>query len=268
MLTVTANFSGLDETVGAMKDFSSRRMNATIATALTRSAAKARDAARIELDRSIDRPTDYTRRGLFLKPAKADKLEARVWFGDEFKGLVIPQARYLYPQVEGGGRALKRFEKALQASGAMPAGTYAIPSRFAPLDAFGNVPRGTIMQIVSQLGAELLAGYSNRLNRSDKNKVRRAYGRAGGQYVAITRQRGKLAPGVYLAEGRDFGAKLGFGRSGKLTPIFFYSRKTDYRPRYRFYDVAKAAADAAFPAEFDRAVGENLAKLAQRKASA
>ena len=262
MIKITSNSGSLDQLRQSLAGFSDRRFAAAVATGLTRTAVKVRTAVREELVRSIDRPSPYTLRGLYMRPATAARLEARVWFGDEYRD-GTPQGRYLSPQVHGGTRGTKRFEKALQLRGSMPAGWHAVPGPGARLDAYGNVQRGQLQQILSQVGTELTAGYVRTLSRI-KSRRRRAFGRAGGQYVAFPKQTGKLRPGIYLATGKDFGARVGYGRTGALVPVLFFRPATVYRKRYDFYGVADRVTRETLPAELDRAIEESAARLAAR----
>lgn len=268
-----------------MEGFSERRIRATLATALTRTAIEAKAAADAELLRAIDRPTPYTQRQMRYIGARADRLTAVVGFDIEavtdIQGNVqryssagrgnTPASKYLLPQVEGGQRSTKRFELALQASGAMPQGWRAVPATGSNsavrLDAYGNVSRGQIAQIVAQVGTELLRGYNSTTpNPQDKRKSaqakrRRALGRAGGQYVAVPQRKGRLAPGIYLAEARDFGAKLGLGRSGKLRPVFLFVKSVSYRPRFDFDGAVGRVVEQRLVPNVERAIAEQRARL-------
>ena len=258
-LTINVDTMGIRDMANTLEGFSQRRMNAAIATAMTRTAREARDTIRDAMPRYLDRPTPYTLRGVFFKGASATRLEARVWFNNEYKS-GIPQNRFLYPQVYGGTRNTKRFEKALQAKGAMPPGTFAVPTSFAKRDAYGGVANGQIAQIISQVGTELAAGY-NRSISSDKLKRKRVFGRAGGQYVAVPYQRGKLKPGIYLAEGRDFG-RMGYGRNGRMKPIFLFKQALHYTKRVPFYEMAEQVARQRFNVHLAEAIAASAARLA------
>lgn len=284
-MKITLETSGLRAAGSLLDAFSDRRLAASVATALTRTAVAARGRALRDLDSSIiGGPTPYTRRQLRYIGATAARLEAAVGFDiaaiTDIRGNVqryasvgdTPASKYMLPQVEGGGRHIKRFERALQAAGAMPAGWQSVPADGAKLDAYGNISRGQIVQILSQVGTELTAGYRRSLprlrggetareKRSVLNKRRRAFGRAGGQYVAIPRPKGKLRPGIYLAQARDFGARWGLGRTGKLIPVLWFVKTTSYRPRYDFYGTVRGAVDELLGAELNRAFSEQAQRL-------
>lgn len=272
--------------------FSLRRANAVLASGLTWTAQEIKQAEQAGLNADLDRPTPYTLRSLYMRKATATplRLEAEVWMKDDFEGsgpvgtgrqvpqAGTPAARYLWPQVYGGSRFLKRFEYSLQQVGAMPKGWFAVPGRGARLDSFGNVSQGQITQILSQLRVQLLAGFERRLpppgdptskrGRQANNKRRRAFGRAGGQIFAVPKQQGKLKPGIYLAEGRDFGARVGYGRSGKLTAIFIFKPTVHYQPRLRWFERAQTIVDTRLAANTARALSESLTRLQARGASA
>jgi len=259
-----------------MEGFSERRIKAALATALTRTAVEAKAAADAELMRSIDRPTPYTQRSLFVRTATASRLFAEVYVKDDLAGSGTPATKYLLPQVDGGPRSTKRFELALQAAGAMPQGWRAVPATgsnsAARFDAYGNVSRGQIIQILSQVGVELTAGYNRRMvgpvdrRKGAQAKRRRAIGRAGGQYLAVPQRKGRLAPGIYLAEARDFGAKLGLGRTGKLKPVFLFVKSVNYRVRFDFHRVVSGVVDLMLVPHVERAIDEQRYRLQAQSA--
>lgn len=262
VMTVNVNTLGLENMLAKIDGFSQRRMNAAIATALTRSARDARDEIKGMMPKVFDRPTPYALRGVFFRNANAQNLEANVWFNRDW-GTGVPQNRFLAPQVYGGGRNQKRFEKALQAKGSMPAGMFAVPTRNTKRDAYGGIDAGQLKQIISQTGTELLSGYTNSISQ-DKLKRQRAFGRAGGQFFAVPTQRGKLAPGIYLAEG----AKVGRGkyqRSGSIKAILLFKSSVHYTERLPFYETANAVASKAFNTYLTEAITASLARLQARQ---
>lgn len=222
-----------------------RQAKFAVAVALTRTAKNVKDAEYEQMRKSFDRPTTYTLRSLYMKPATRAKLEARVWLKDESAGSGTPASKYLLPQIEGGPRNVKRFEKALQAAGHMPHGYKAVPGRFAKLDRFGNVSFGQIIQILSQLNITLTAGHARNIS-TDPKKAARARRRAGGQFFAVPTARGRLRPGIY--QRRDFA----FG-SAAPRPVFIFVPRVTYRRRFPFAEVAQRVIAAEFPAHFARA---------------
>lgn len=261
--------SNIAEVRAQLTQFSDRRFNAAMATALTRTAVQVRDAVQAEMPRVLDRPTPYTTRQLRYVPAKADRLAAAVGFNvvnvtDE-RGATIafrdlgpgetPAGKYLQPNIEGGARRLKRLEVALRALGALPDGWLAVPGQGAALDAYGNVSRGQVVQVLSQLRVQLVAG-TNRNMSGDASKQIAAQRRAGGRYYVVPPGKGKVQPGIYQ---REF-----VGRN--ITPVFIFVRGANYKRRFDFDGVSQRLAEQALPMEVNRAVAESLARLQSRNA--
>jgi hypothetical protein len=274
-MRIKLDTTGIAAATELLAGFSERRLAAATATALSRAASAGKKAAQWEMRQAFDRVTPYAEKGLYARTATATRLEAEVGIADNPFITGTPAIKFLNPEVRGGARHVKRFELALQASGAMPRGWQSVPAAGAKLDAYGNVSRGQIAQILSQVGAELTAGHNrsiprlrggetDRLRRQVKAKRRRAFGRAGGQYVALPQGKGRLKPGIYLAEARDFGAKWGLGRTGKLVPVLLFVRGTNYSPRFDFFGTADAAMQAELGPQFARAVDEQAQRLADK----
>jgi hypothetical protein len=228
-----------------------KQVQFAIAVSLTKTAQDVKVELRKEMSNVFDRPTPYTLNSLFIKPATRTTLESVVWIKDELAGSGTPAAKYLLPQIDGGKRSLKRFERALQMAGAMPPGMFAVPGKFARIDAYGNVSAGQIIQILSQLRITLTAG-SDRNVSLDAKKRADAQRRAGGQYFALPAGRGKLLPGIYQA--RDFA----FGR-GAPRPIFIFVRSVTYKRRFLFDQVATTVAADRFPVHFQEELPRALA---------
>ena len=288
-LKIELDVQGIKELQLKFNEISERRLLSAVATGLTRTAVGAKGAIQQAMQSQLDRPTPYALAGVRVIAATADQgkagvrnlpnpndpfdgrlvesrfLEATVDLKNETTNKGTPAINFLGPNVDARPRNVKRFELALQASGAMPRGTFAVPADGAKLDAYGNVSRGQIQQILSQVGVELLAGSSRTLRqRRDEtakkfaSRRRVAFGKAGGQYVSYPEGRGKLPAGLYLVEGKDFGARLGFGRSGRIRAVFFYQRSVTYRARFDFFGVAKRYAEQNLSANIDRAIAESL----------
>ena len=263
-ITLTSNIA---EVRAQLTQFSDRRFNAAMATALTRTAVQVRDAVQIEMPRVLDRPTPYTTRQLRYVAAKADRLAAAVGFNvvnvtDE-RGATIafrdlgaggtPAGKYLQPNITGGERRAKRLEVALRALGALPDGWLAVPGQGATLDAYGNVSRGQVLQVLSQLRVQLVAG-TNRNMSGDARKQIAAQRRAGGRYYVVPPGKGKVQPGIYQ---REF-----IGRS--VTPVFIFVRGANYKPRFDFDGVSQRLAAQNLPVQVQRSIAESLQRLQAR----
>jgi hypothetical protein len=263
-ITLTSNIADVR---AQLTQFSDRRFNAAMATALTRTAVQVRDAVQIEMPRVLDRPTPYTTRQLRYVAAKADRLAAAVGFNvvnvTDQRGATIafrdlgagetPAGKYLQPNISGGARRAKRLEVALRALGALPDGWLAVPGQGATLDAYGNVSRGQVLQVLSQLRVQLVAG-SNRNMSGDARKQIAAQRRAGGRYYVVPPGKGKVQPGIYQ---REF-----IGRS--VTPVFIFVRGANYKPRFDFDGVSQRLAAQSLPVEVQRSIAESLQRLQAR----
>jgi hypothetical protein len=266
-MKIDLQVQGLKELRESLTEFSDRRFNAAVATALTRTAAQVRRDVQDEAQRSLDRPTPYTLRQLRFTAASANNLSAVVGFNilavqdifgrpiryDESRGGETRAQKYLPANITGGARRNKRFELALQQVGAMPKGYFAVPGQGAQIDAYGNMSRGQIKQILSQLGAAAIVAGSSQ-NTTVRTRVA-AQKRAGGQFFAVLPgAKVKLQPGIYQRE------LLG----KNITPVIVFVRATQYQARFDFYGAAQRSADAKLPVEVNRAVSESLARLKAR----
>lgn len=259
--------------------FSDRRFKAGLATALTKTAQAVRLAQVAEMRDVFDRPTPRTLEAVFISPARADRLEARVGIKDNpFSqgGAGRAPIKYLRWQIVGGARTPKAFEKRLISAGAMPDDMRAVPGRGARLDAYGNISAGQLRQLFSQLRIEVGSGSKSTLTRVDPaddartkrlkgNTIRRAYGKAGGRYIALPKGRGKLRPGVYFNSGRDFGAKLGYGSTRSMQPVLVYVRSASYEAgRFDFFYVSQLAIQRNLGPELDAAMADQMRRWAQK----
>jgi hypothetical protein len=202
----------------------------------------------------LDRPTPYTMNSLYIEQAKPGKLSGRVWVkGDSGKG--TPATKYLLPNVEGGDRGMKRFERALYLAGVLPNGMYAVPGKGARLDAYGNMSRGQIVQVLSWFAAFGEQGY--RANMTDKGRRRLAAGTKkrpvrGIEYFVVRSQSGGLKqPGVYQ--------KRRFGFGDELRPILiFVDGAPNYERRIDWYGVGQRVISERFEGEMRRSLAAQV----------
>lgn len=262
--------AGVEDLRKQFKQFSDRRFAAAVATALTRTAASGRQVVQQAAAASFDRPTPYTLRQIRFVSASAQKLVSAVGFNvaaiqDEF-GRVIrfadlgpgntPAGEYLPPNVTGGTRRLKRMEVALQAAGLLPPGWFAVPGQGARIDAYGNVSKGQVIEVLSQLRLQMVAGSSRNISTQARSAIR-AQRRAGGRYFAVpVGDTTGRQPGVYQ---REF-----VGRN--ITPVFVFVRGVNYKPRFPFERIVQGHVAARLPVEMDRALREHIARVAARDA--
>lgn len=257
MISVTVSSNGQvgaaawDELRRELDGFSARRMNAAVATALTRTARSVQTDWRAELQRGVDRPTPMTTAAPLVTQATATSLVAEVRMRDSVaKG--TPPSQYLQPLEYGGVRAHKKFELSLMAQGSMPRGSFAVPTEHAQRDSYGNVSRRQLVQILVQLaGGVVRDGYRRVISASAVKRAKAAI-RAGKSYVAVLERQGKLQPGIYARQGNE------------LRMVFAYERSVRYTRQLSLIERARRKGQEAFRAELSRAIEESAARLQAR----
>jgi len=182
----------------------------------------------------FDRPTPYTLSALRLKPATRSNLVAEVKFKDEATKAIAAD-KFLAAQVTGGERRAKRFERALQAVGAMPQGMRAVPGKFAELDAYGNMKPSQIVQILSWFKAFPETGY--RANMNDKGRARLAKGSKKKNIMGYAYFSGRINGQLGVWK------RIGFALGSAVRPVLIFVESTLYEPRYDFEYVARLTFD-------------------------
>jgi hypothetical protein len=246
---VTARFDSRD-LKSVLSALGPKQWNFATAVALTRVGKNVQGAERDDMKRSLDRPMPYTLNSLYLQRATPANQQARVWFKD-FAPKGTPAGKYLMPQVHGGERSDKRFERSLQRAGYLQSGKQLVPASGirSRLDSYGNVPRSIYTQILSQLRAS-----ADPFQNATAGSTRRRRRRGGPQYFyGNPNGRGR---GVWLRMpgGRVLGGRL----SGSLTPIFLEQSPHRYQQRFAFFDVAERTAGATYANEFETAAAQTI----------
>lgn len=215
--------------------------------ALTRTAKLAADAEVHEMRDVFRNPTPYTLSSVFVQPATSTRLSATVKLKDDATK-ATPASKFLAAQVSGGQRARKRFERALEAVGAMPAGFRAVPGKAAKLDSYGNMSRGQIIQILAFFRAFPEMGY--KANMTDKGRGRLARGTKKVQGFAyfVGRPGDRLPLGIYQ--------RVSFARGTAIKPVLIFVRSTMYEAIFDFEYVAEQVVNAEFSNEFAKAYVE------------
>lgn len=253
-IDVRDNFPDIKRMLGEQQ----RQMPFALALALTRTAQDVKKAEQAEINTVFDRPTPFTRNSLFVKTATKQDLLARVWVKDSER-----PNHYLLPQIMGGHRPLKRFEQLLVQRGLMRANERAVPGTAAKLDGYGNMSRGQVVKIMSQLQAFNLAGSDANATISKRSKAKRAReayfvstGKGTHPYGRHAWSKGRMAQhlerGVWV---RTPAGALGT----KVAPVLLFVNRASYRVRLRFFDVANATVRTQFPRHIEAAVARALA---------
>ncbi len=223
--------------------------------ALNKTAQAVREALRKKMPEVFDRPTPYTQRSLWIRRATKQELSAEVALKD-FAGKGIAASRYLWPQVHGGQRSQKRFEKSLSQVG--PDGYY-IPAGGAEYDAYGNISRGQIVRMMSFVEAFGEQGY--RANATAVSRARRAKNRTGqdgykrinGVVYFVSRGKGSMSGN--REQHLPAGVWQKSGTHGvDVKPVLIATKKTPtYTPRLPFYETAEQVHGEVFANEYEQA---------------
>lgn len=227
---IKVKIEGLDK-VTAMVAGMQKQVRFAAAVALTRKANAVKDAMPAVLERDLDRPTEFTKRGLFVQRATAQTLTAVVGFKDV-------QAKYLEKQIAGG--TYQPGSAGIKLPGNIE------------LNAFGNIPRGVI--------AKLKAAAQN---GSLSSAIAKRIGASG------NRRKGAAPLQLFLGKPRGRGwekAPMGIwrrvpgtGGSGKLIPVIvFEDTPARFRPRLKFREAAVQVVEREWQKQFDRAFADAM----------
>jgi hypothetical protein len=191
------------------------------AKALTRTAQAVQRAIPDALEKALDKPTPFTKRGIFIQPARKNNLQAVVGFKDR-------QAAYMIYQTEGGTRAPAK--RALRLPGEVT------------LDAYGNLPKDTIKRLLAAAKAgKYGAVVKKRLGIGDRRK--------GAGDLSLFYGQPKGHPGLPVGIWRRVP-----GNPGQIIPVIVFPRQVaHYRPRFNFKRLVEEVVRREFPKEFNAA---------------
>lgn len=224
-MKVDIKIDGLADLKNMLSGFSDRRVRAVGAEASTGMVREIEQGWSRRLADRIDRPTPGTMKAIGVKKATARDSVAEVFIKDRGQPGRLTPEQWLSHHEYGGDRLIRKFEQSLIRQGAMPSGCKVVPGAGAKLDAYGNISRGQIVQVLTQLGTQLSPGYQRVISKSVARRLAAAK-RHGREYVAVARLEGRkgrpfyrLRPGVYERRGRE------------LVPVFLYVSVLTYRKR-------------------------------------
>ncbi len=231
MINIRVQINGLDGLDARL----ARQARFAAAVALTRTAQDVRAAIPAALDQVFDRPTTFTKQGTYLRAARRDNLVAEVGFRDI-------QAKYLRLQAEGG--IYMPREAGIKLPGNIQ------------LNAFGNIPRGTIAKLKAAAdNGQLSAALARRLN------------------VQGNRRKGAKPLQLFFGVPRGAGwedAPLGIwrrvpgapGQPGKLIPIVvFEDTPAKFRKRLDLGAIARPIVAKRLQGNFNRALAQALSTV-------
>lgn len=220
MIDIRVDVSGF-AVLKATLDGYGRQIAFATSKALNATGKKVADAMPDEIEKAIDKPTPFTKRGVrVLAYANKSRLQTTV-------GFMSAQAKYMLYQIEGGTR------------NPGPAGLK-LPSAIN-LDNYGNIPRGVIGKLIAVARKEkkLAKVTSRRVKIS--NKLELFYGDP-------TDHNGKIYPrGIYKIA------------NGALIPLVVFPQKpAKYRAIFDFPRIAEGIAKREWPRQFETALADAL----------
>lgn len=235
-----------------------RQMPFAISTALNDSTRDSRVALQKHMGKVFDKPVARTLRSVKIKTGTKAKPVTSIWIDDE-PGKGIAPAKYLMAEIFGGVRHQKRFERALQAKGLMPPGTFAVPGPGAPLDGSGNIPGSFIVQLLSYFAAFSEQGYRANMTQKRKAKIHGikrstgGYKTIGGVMYFVANGRGRsyhLAPGIYKKTGIH---------GVDITPLILFVKSPAYTVRLQFEKIVEGTVRTTFPVRLRQRLATALA---------
>jgi hypothetical protein len=225
--------------VQAMLNAFPRQARRAAELALDATALAIRNDIRSTMPRVFDRPVAWTLNSLKVTKTKGHNMIAKVGFKEPDR----MQQHYLVPQVEGGKRHLKGFERAVGG------GEYDLAVG-AKRTAAGNITvgqsKGIVAGVKQRRGADYVvikAGNKQGLPAGvyQRTKTSGGFGRKVTRTMSYTAQKGRK-------RGRFVSAILARG----LKPIIIKKERKgeSIKPRLDFYGIAQSTFDAEFSSRF------------------
>lgn len=217
-----------------------QQMPYAVALALTETAKGGRLEVQREMDRVFDRPTPYAKRGVVYDRATKQNLTAAVVVtGDRTKG-GLPATAFLGPQIEGGLRSHKAFERQLIQRGLMDSRMVAVPATRAPLDRYGNMTQGFLNKVMADLQIDYRGAGATRVRSDQSLKRNKNYRKA--RYF-VPKKGSHLYPGVYQRNPSD----------NSIFPVILFIPSKGYKVRLHLQDVVARYVAANIHQNFELA---------------
>lgn len=213
-----------------LQEHERRHVPFATALALTRTAQATQVVLRQEMRRVFRNPRGFTLQSLYAKPARVRDLEADVHFKD-FAPKGTAAGKYLRPQVLGGSRPQKPFERLLMGTGA---GMF-----WAPVGDSLNL--GQLQKVLSALGVQRDPYQNATRGRAPRGKRRNE------TYFVSTGRKAGVKAGVYMRQGRQ------------AVPVIRAIRPPTYSRRFDMAGVSRRTMLAKFPDELRKAIDFALA---------
>ena len=142
-------------------------------------------------------------------------------------------------------------------------GERAVPAAGARLDSYGNMSRGQIVQILSQLKANTVAGFDANATNSRRSKAKRAIeqyfvseGPGSNRTTFGSRRFGRGTAKQHLPRGVWIRRQTAWGTA--VRPVLLFVTGVRYTPKLDFFVIAQRTVDANFPQQFGIATDQAL----------
>lgn len=231
------------------------------AVALTKTAKHAQKDVAQEFARVFDRPTPTVMKSLWVKPATKQNLAAMVYVKDRALGGKNPNsmAEVIAQQFRGGSRIAKQAEFVLRRDGFLAGDEFVAPGAAAKLDRYGNISRGQLVQVLSQIGVRS-SGYDSTPTQSRRS---RRNVQAAGVIFWSRGPEGRRTPKVDRATGISYGYTGGgashlpkgawMRTADGVKPILIAIRSPRYRARVNMEKIVTKTIERVWQQEFKAA---------------
>ena len=238
------------------------------ARAMTEAAKITRTALQREILNKIEGgPTAWTRRGLIVRYASRNNLQAMVGFqygegnfnDSEFtrKAGGVPAGRYMGINARGGDRRPKGSELQLRRAGLIGNDQFLVPhKKGVRLNAQGNLPGAEYQRILSRLRGFSAAGSNQNTTAGAGSRGRSAAKRKAADYFLMRYEGGRPANRHTLGASPAFIARR-VGRRG-FVPALWITDQPNYERRFPIRVVAEREFARAFPIQFERALAKEI----------
>lgn len=245
--------SDLAKALAQFTQLRERDLPFVVSTAINMTMKQVKQDMRDHMAQVFDAPTPFTLNSLQTFPfATKDNPVAVLRFRD-FAGKGTPAGKYLAPEIYGGGRRLKSFEKALQNAGLLPQGMYTAPAKpggpnnqGAPLDQYGGIKGSYLNRMVSYLRANRDGTQNRAYGKGRKSKAL--------QWFVVNKEGNGLPLGIYER------------KAGSVHMVIKYVQPPQYKVRFKFEQTAQASAKVHLPKNTEKAARIAIAALARNGA--
>ncbi len=228
MIEFKVKVEGLEKTVRVLDDLHANQIPFALSKSLNKIGQMIKDAERAEMEKVFDRPTPYTLGSLMMRPSTKRDLKTTIGFR-EWAGKGNTAENYLRPQIYGGLRKRKGFEKLLAGAGNLPTGTFAVPGGALKLNQYGNITGAQVVKILSALRSFPEVGYI--ANRAAARSLRLK--KKQENFIVLPKKKGKLLPGIYEY----------LASSHRIRPVLIFVTSVNYRRLFDFFGVGEKIFD-------------------------